>query len=405
MRHILLILLTLSIALPLYAQEDEESEEIEVIPVECLNGMDEATCERYVNAVEATAATGSFAVDFTITLDYTDNPVLQSAVIVGDGAIAVTPNAFDGAKIDTSEAVITLADGTTISGSASFILDAEVLAFGLGADPASIAWQTASDYQYGALDLTLAQASAEINALLDGVETWELTEATVDESASLVVLSVLTDAVNANLVINTETNMITTIQVQREEEDTLQTIIFELSDFGRFRGEIDLPDDFEPLSLDITRTFTDYDGGLINALLRTFLTLTVPEPEAPQAAVTSDRPYVSECFNRRTAQNAGSVGVGETVEGFIESRTYDSWAFEGSAGQTISIVADTVLDGYLEVLLPDGSGLASDDLPENTLDQQIMDLTLPQDGTYSILFCIRPSMLDEGYTLTVSGSE
>ena len=80
------------------------------------------------------------------------------------------------------------------------------------------------------------------------------------------------------------------------------------------------------------------------------------------------------------------IGYGETISDTLRGDSERHlWAFEGQAGDQISILMDgEQLDAYLELYAPDGTLLLRDDDSGGGTDARI-ELTLPQSGTYYIL--------------------
>ena len=87
----------------------------------------------------------------------------------------------------------------------------------------------------------------------------------------------------------------------------------------------------------------------------------------------------------------GAISYGQTVNGMITDAAYaQDWTFQGNAGDVVSITmvdvsANGGLDPFVYLLGPDGSEIASnDDADFSTLDSQILGITLPASGTYTI---------------------
>ncbi len=80
------------------------------------------------------------------------------------------------------------------------------------------------------------------------------------------------------------------------------------------------------------------------------------------------------------------ISYGETISDTLRGDSERHlWAFEGQAGDQVSILMDgEQLDAYLELYAPDGTLLLRDDDSGGGTDARI-ELTLPQDGTYYIL--------------------
>ncbi len=124
-----------------------------------------------------------------------------------------------------------------------------------------------------------------------------------------------------------------------------------------------------------------------------------------------------------TGQNPGgncpstSISIGQTINGALsntdcqlsDNSRFDSYSFNGTAGQTISIsLTSSVFDTYLHLLRPDGTLLVDDDDGGDGLNSRIPaesgTLTLPVTGTYKILANSFSPNVTGSYSLTLQGS-
>lgn len=97
----------------------------------------------------------------------------------------------------------------------------------------------------------------------------------------------------------------------------------------------------------------------------------------------------------------GSVGLGETVEGVIESGKADSWTFnEGPALIDIILASEGQMDGILEVYDPDGNLMADVDSTIEGEEERLLAIDIPDSEEYTIV--VR-NYHDQGgdYSLTV----
>ena len=81
----------------------------------------------------------------------------------------------------------------------------------------------------------------------------------------------------------------------------------------------------------------------------------------------------------------GDMRIGDTVEGEIELWVAHNWAFNGSAGQEVTITVQgwDGADPQARLIAPNGEVIASDDdSGENRA--ALMVVTLPETGTYYI---------------------
>jgi hypothetical protein len=87
------------------------------------------------------------------------------------------------------------------------------------------------------------------------------------------------------------------------------------------------------------------------------------------------------------AQSGGSIDIGDTVTGTLDSSTLTSrYTFEGEAGQVITITLTSEdFDTYLRLQDPTGFELAYDDDSAGNLDSRIGPYTLPDNGMYTIV--------------------
>ncbi len=100
------------------------------------------------------------------------------------------------------------------------------------------------------------------------------------------------------------------------------------------------------------------------------------------------------CYTPNTVEEAKQqlLTTGDVVTGLVEESTSGWYAFEGSAGDTITIqlIANTThwFDPFLRLLSPDGSIVAENDDSTDPdfgiLDAEIEHFTLPSTGIYSI---------------------
>ncbi|MEO1792622.1 MAG: trypsin-like peptidase domain-containing protein [Cyanobacteria bacterium J06629_19] len=85
-----------------------------------------------------------------------------------------------------------------------------------------------------------------------------------------------------------------------------------------------------------------------------------------------------------------------------DSSYYNAYSFEGRSGQTISIeMSSTSVDAYLIVLSPQGRDMIQDDNSGGSTNAKLV-LTLPEDGTYTILANSYGSRETGSYALRVS---
>jgi hypothetical protein len=106
-----------------------------------------------------------------------------------------------------------------------------------------------------------------------------------------------------------------------------------------------------------------------------------------------------------TLSAPSTITFGEPVTATVEAGDRDIWAFEGVAGQIVTIEmeeADGMLDSYLILLGPDGEILAEDDDGGGYPNSRIGRLPLPRDGTYYIVARGLDPSLAGDYILTLT---
>jgi thiol-disulfide isomerase/thioredoxin len=109
----------------------------------------------------------------------------------------------------------------------------------------------------------------------------------------------------------------------------------------------------------------------------------------------------------------GAIAYGDTVSGTLDDTHYeDRWLFQGGQGDiidaTMTRVVDEMggLDGYMQLLGPDGTVLQDvDDVGESVMPS-ITQYTLPADGIYTLVttrFGFENGFSTGDYTLTLTG--
>ena len=105
-----------------------------------------------------------------------------------------------------------------------------------------------------------------------------------------------------------------------------------------------------------------------------------------------------------------SLAVGDTISGTLTPNDYVRlYSLQGSAGQTVTITMERTsqnLDSYLLLLAPDGREIArNDDATTETIDATIGGVSLPENGTYTIVatrYLQQAGNSQGDYTLSVS---
>jgi hypothetical protein len=124
----------------------------------------------------------------------------------------------------------------------------------------------------------------------------------------------------------------------------------------------------------IARSYSDFASGSYELTLEE----GVVQPNYP----TYEPPPTPESVEQ------GSIEVGDTVDAELEVGERHSWTFEGEEGQEVTITMDADdngFDTYLELYGPDGDFLTSNDDSRGSLNSQIEEFELPEDGTYTIV--------------------
>lgn len=87
------------------------------------------------------------------------------------------------------------------------------------------------------------------------------------------------------------------------------------------------------------------------------------------------------------SESSGTVAVGEPVEGEVTNRRWvDSWAFNGEAGQEITVTVERTAGTLIPMVeIRDINGQALQTAyPETTRDRAILNYSIPAAGTYTI---------------------
>jgi hypothetical protein len=100
------------------------------------------------------------------------------------------------------------------------------------------------------------------------------------------------------------------------------------------------------------------------------------------------------------------LSYGDEVEGRIESDAGEIWVFDGVEGEIVTISMDSdIVDTYLELYNPDGFLVALNDDSGGTLDSEITNFELEEDGYYVIHATTFATASNGAYTLTLEGAE
>lgn len=105
-----------------------------------------------------------------------------------------------------------------------------------------------------------------------------------------------------------------------------------------------------------------------------------------------------------SAPTGSSIAFGDTVTGTL-NQTQDSWTFEGSAGDSVTIsMTSTDFDTYLELYGPDGQVVTTNDDGGQGLNSLIENFVLPANGTYTIVARSFANAGTGSYTLSLATS-
>jgi hypothetical protein len=162
---------------------------------------------------------------------------------------------------------------------------------------------------------------------------------------------------------------------------------------------------YGPDGREVARNDDDPLGKTVNSYLRDFTlpdagTYTVVATRYQQAGGTTTGDYELTLVNGSDFDEplvtfaslapVGSLAVGDTVTGTLTDTEYVRlYSFQGNAGQTISISMvnpELTVDTFLILLAPDGREIArNDDATTETIDAAINGVSLPANGTYTIV--------------------
>lgn len=102
----------------------------------------------------------------------------------------------------------------------------------------------------------------------------------------------------------------------------------------------------------------------------------------------------------------GSLSYGDTVVGNLTSSNGDTWTFQGSAGDSVTISLDSDdFDPVVELYTANDSLLTSDDDGGGNFNSLISNFVLPSDGQYSILARGYVGTARGEYTLSLDGDQ
>ncbi|PJF23063.1 MAG: hypothetical protein CUN56_02800 [Phototrophicales bacterium] len=179
--------------------------------------------------------------------------------------------------------------------------------------------------------------------------------------------------------------------------------------FNEFNATFDITAPADATPMDSMRADgIRYTSGLTNIITTYFTNLATEESMGDFGNFggdfgMGDAFYSGNCTpDSRTIISGGSISYGETVEGNLNLGEAAEWTFQGSTGDVVTIAMNSEdLDSYLELLGPDGSGLASDDDGQGYPNPRIDSFELPADGTYVIVACTYWTDEAGSYTLSL----
>lgn len=113
-------------------------------------------------------------------------------------------------------------------------------------------------------------------------------------------------------------------------------------------------------------------------------------------------PLMAQPTGEPILEEQGSLDDGDTVLQ-SDGSLYDEYTFVGQAGQQVVVTLESnAFDTYLIVLDPTGNALdQNDDISEENFNSELA-LTLPSDGTYTVIANSYDSTGRGAYTLTIN---
>ena len=100
-----------------------------------------------------------------------------------------------------------------------------------------------------------------------------------------------------------------------------------------------------------------------------------------------------------------TLTMGGTASGNLVAGNRDSWSFQASSGQTLTISMNGEFDGVMDLLGPNGAQLTSDDDSGGGMNPLISGFRAPSSGTYTVVVRAFSSSASGSYRLTLgSGS-
>jgi hypothetical protein len=135
-------------------------------------------------------------------------------------------------------------------------------------------------------------------------------------------------------------------------------------------------------------TSDDDSGGGLNPLIQNF---TLPEDGEYRLEVSSFGGSVGGSYTVTLEvgeavveqdSEARPIAIGDTINDQLEPGQTARFRFTASAGDVISIDVEADFDGYLELLDPQGTIIATDDDSGEGLNPQLSNIALNEDGDY-----------------------
>lgn len=176
-------------------------------------------------------------------------------------------------------------------------------------------------------------------------------------------------------------------------------------------------DEFDPYLMVRGPGVTEDNDDISEGDLSSGIDLTLPQDGAYRVIVTSYQPGERGSYTLTTGSVAdqdtvvldGTLRVDQPVSGELSSadparqggQYFESWTFEGSAGDSITLELNSAdIDTFLILEAPDGSAESNDDISRRDTDSRI-NMILPDSGTYRVLASSYLAGAEGLYTLSL----
>lgn len=151
-------------------------------------------------------------------------------------------------------------------------------------------------------------------------------------------------------------------------------------------------------------TYDGTDAGEYTLILEPSDTAAGAAPGVDLVSGAVDNDYFGFCTPAdRTHVAAGTLSADTPASGTLAEGEAATWTFNGRAGDSVTIALDSPdFDTRLELVGPDGTGVAGNDDFGGTFNSQITDVPLPVEGEYTVVACGFSSFDSGAYNLNLT---